>query len=331
MYRKELDFKLNSSDFPRAFMLYGDEDYQVEIYAKEILAKYGNDRLMLCFDEYDFNKAKTHLEQDSLFGDLNILHIKTDKKIPLKELKALFSLTLNSTLTYFVYELHDGDQKSIADHAKVFGDNFARFFAPSNEAEAVELLAKHAKKLGLNVTNNNLLSRIYNIQNQNLYLSAAELNKLAINHQILDDQTIANLIFSLNSISFEMLFAKILDCQNIQSDLAQFLEAQGYDETAFINALYRELSRLFKVYSVFRINPRAEFKEALGYNPPANVQKTLKSQANIFNNAMFLDIFMHLNSSDYELKKPNNKIDKRLFLFYSILKLQNIIAKHSKD
>lgn len=330
MYKDNLDFMLKSSDFPRAFMLYGDEDYQLEFYASTILSRYEGEVLKLSFDEYNFNQARTHLDQDSLFGDLNILHIKTDKKIPLKDLKSLVMLANSSSGAVFLYELHDGDQRSIADHAKVFGESFARFFAPKSITEAIALLSSHAKKIKLNIAPE-LLEKIFRIQNENIYLSAAELNKLAMMDENIDGAKIENIISSLSGVSFDTFFDDILRRKNIKNDLTSFFESNVIEEIGFINMLYKQFFRLFVVFSTLRYKPGAKISEILGYNAPSNVQNTLKSQASLFNMSMFLDIFSYLNTCDYELKRQNNKMDKELFLFHALLELQNIIAKHSKN
>lgn len=330
MYRQDLEFRLNSNDIANAFMLYGAEDYQIEFYAKEILSRFdGAELVSMCFDEYDYSKAKEHLEQNSLFGDINVLHIKTDKKIPLKELKTLVKLSSSSSI--FVYELHDDEQRSIAEHAKVFGENFARFFAPKDENEASNLLLKHAKKIGLAVPNPHLLARIWHIQNKNIYLSASELNRICTLEQGLNDEIINKLVSSLSPISFEDIFDGILSAQLVPKDLQNYFENSMENEIAFINDLYREFYKFFRLNTAWKYNPSAKIAEILGYNPPVHVQNKLRSQARIFNTQMFLEIFMHLNTCDYELKKPKNFIDKELFLLSGILKLQNIIAKHSKN
>lgn len=340
MYRKELDFKLNGKDFPRVFMLYGAEDYQVEHYAKEILAKFEGDLVKLSFDEYDFSKAKEHLEGDSLFGDMSILHIKTDKKLQLKELKSLISLALKGANSVFIYELHD-DDKSLKDQTAAFGksgnsDNFARFFAPNNQREVIEILKKHTKKLNLKVADDTVLVKIYNIHNQNIYLAAAELNRIASMYEMVNDELVNKLVSSLSGISFDNFFVTILMGKNelgknIKEAIMDFLKNSGLDEIKIVNALYKSFYRLFTLYSAWKINPSTNIKDILGYAPPAHVTSTLKAQANIFSTPMFLEIFIHLNTADFELKKAGNQSDKELFFIASLLELRNIIAKHSKN
>lgn len=328
MYKKDLDFILKGKDIPYFFMFYGDDSYQIELYAKEYLSRFNGDKLTLSFDEYDFNRAKSQIDQNSLFGDVSILHIKTDKKILLKELKALVSLANSSAI--FAYELHDGVQKNVAEQAKVFGANFARFFVPKNDSEASEILLNHAKKLGITNANPALLLRIYHIHNENVYLATSELNRIAISGLALNDELIAKLVSSLNAISFDTLFNTLLKSHDASAKIAQYFDANSIEESVFLAALYKSFYRLFIVHSGLKLKPNAKLQEFLGYALPAHVEAELKAQASRFSLPMFYDIFAHLNACDYELKKPKNFMDKELFLRSELLKLSSIIAKHSK-
>lgn len=331
MYKRDLDFMLKGKDLPYFFMFYGDDPYQVEFYTKQYLSHFSGDKLTLSFDEYDFNRAKSQIDQNSLFGDLSILHIKTDKKIPLKELKALVSLTNSSAI--FAYELHDGVQKNVAEQAKVFGDkNFARFFVPKSDNEASEILLNHAKKLGLAVPNPALLLRIYHIHNENVYLATSELNRIASIGASLNDELIAKLVSNLNALSFDTLFDTLLKSRDASAKIAQYFDANSTDETAFLNALYKSFHRLFLVHCGLKLKPGSSIASLLGLQRlPQNVEIELRAQASRFSLSMFYDIFAHLNACEYELKKPKNFMDKELFLRSELLKLSSIIAKHSKN
>ena len=51
MYKKDLDFILKGKDIPYFFMFYGDDSYQIELYAKEYLSRFNGDKLTLSFDD----------------------------------------------------------------------------------------------------------------------------------------------------------------------------------------------------------------------------------------------------------------------------------------
>ena len=66
-------------NFPNYFLFYGDYFF-LSIYETKIESQIQNTNIVkLYFDEWDFEKAKFHLSQNSLFGDKNTLIVKTDK------------------------------------------------------------------------------------------------------------------------------------------------------------------------------------------------------------------------------------------------------------
>ena len=42
MYKNELERLLQTPNFPNNFLLYGADEYQIELFAKEILARFEN-------------------------------------------------------------------------------------------------------------------------------------------------------------------------------------------------------------------------------------------------------------------------------------------------
>lgn len=327
MYRRELEGLLQSPKFPNTFLLFGADEYQIELFAKEILAKFeGLNLLSLYYDEYDFNLAKSHLCEPSLFGDEALLHIKSDKKIPSKELKILIEACKNGGA--FIYEFYEADTKITFDTQKAFGVNFARFFKPNSPDEAVTLLSRQAGKINLNITKNALFE-LYRIHNENLYLAASELNKLASLNEPINENTVRNLVFSLSSISFDDFFDKFINLKDIRQDFFSCADDGNFNEMLFINSLYRAFFRLFKLHSFIKINGKFDIKETLGYTPPPNIANELKKQCLSINLKTYKEIFMALNLMEFEIK-TNAKLDKTHFLLSSLISMQNLIHKNSK-
>ncbi|MBT0824546.1 hypothetical protein KJQ78_04625, partial [Campylobacter lari] len=101
MYKNQLQSLLNSNNFPNYFLLYGADNFQIELYTKFIKDKYSFDEsLRFYFEEYDFKQAYDYLSSASLFSERKLLEIKTQKKIPSKELKQLLQLCQNSQDNY---------------------------------------------------------------------------------------------------------------------------------------------------------------------------------------------------------------------------------------
>lgn len=329
MYKKDFISLLNSPNIPNFFLLYGAESYQVEFYTNELLSKFDKENMLsLYFDDYSFNLAISHLSEPSLFANSNLLHIKNDKKIPAKDAKELIAQCQNNPNNIFILELHEGDEKVLTDIKKQFGSNFVRFFPPSSASEVNQILSNHAKFLGLNIDNQSLLY-IYNLQNENLYLSASELNKLASIGIKFSLDEIKERVYALNGISFDTLFDKIINKQSINSDYFEFINDSSFNEIAILNMLFRAFHRLYLIHSSIKTSGKFDPKTVLGYTPPPQIINKLQSQAIAIKTEQYTQIFKFLNEIEFDLKCKNN-IDKECYLLSAILSLQDILSKNSK-
>ncbi|WP_236842957.1 DNA polymerase III subunit delta [Campylobacter lanienae] len=329
MYKRDFITLLNSANIPNFFLLYGAESYQVEFYAKEILNKFNKDNMLsLYYDDYDFNLAISHLSEPSLFANSNLLHIKNDKKIPSKDTKELITQCQNNPNNIFIFELHESDEKSISDLKKHFGSNFVRFFPPSTASEVNQILSNHAKILGLNIDSQSLLY-IYNLQNENLYLSASELNKLANIANKFNLEEIKERVYALNGIGFDALFDKIISKKSINSDYFEFINDSSFNEISLLNMLFRAFHRLYLIHSYIKTNGKFDPKIVLGYTPPPQILNKLESQAISIKIDQYTKIFKFLNEIEFDLKCKNN-IDKECYLLSALLNLQEILSQNSK-
>lgn len=221
MYRKELQILLSKDSIPNFFFLYGADNFQSELYAEFIKEKYKPDEtLKLFFEEYNFTRASDFLSAGSLFSEKKLLEIKTSKKIPTKDLKVLVELCKNNTDNFFLLELYDESSKQ-SDIEKIFSPHFVRFFKANGAKEGVELLSIKAKQLGVEITQNALFT-LFTSFDENLYLAASELNKFS--GLRVDEKTIEQYCYSLNTGSFESFFDKILKKQDFKSELEKILD-----------------------------------------------------------------------------------------------------------
>ncbi|WP_052799984.1 DNA polymerase III subunit delta [Campylobacter jejuni] len=319
MYRKELQILLSKDSIPNFFFLYGADNFQSELYAEFIKEKYKPDEtLKLFFEEYNFTRASDFLSAGSLFSEKKLLEIKTSKKIPTKDLKVLVDLCKNNTDNFFLLELYDESSKQ-SDIEKIFSPHFVRFFKANGAKEGVELLSIKAKQLRVEITQNALFT-LFTSFDENLYLAASELNKFS--GLRVDEKTIEQYCYSLNTGSFESFFDKILKKQDFKSELEKILD--NFNEIALINSLYNSFYRLFKIALYAKINGKIDFKELLGYTPPPQVGQNLSSQAFSLKIEQYKEIFTLLLKSEYELK-TNPKLVKKEFLISNLLKLARIL------
>ncbi|EAK1869969.1 hypothetical protein BFU09_00480 [Campylobacter coli] len=319
MYRKELQNLLSKNQIDNFFFLYGADNFQSELYADFIKEKYQADEILkLFFEEYSFTRASDFLSGGSLFSEKKLLEIKTSKKIPTKELKVLVELCKNNKDNFLLLELYDESSKQ-SDIEKIFSPHFVRFFKANGAKEGVELLSIKAKQLGVEITQNALFT-LFTSFDENLYLAASELNKFS--GLRVDEKTIEQYCYSLNTGSFESFFEKILKKQDFKSELEKILD--NFNEIALTNSLYNSFYRLFKIALYAKVNGKIDFKDLLGYTPPPQVGQNLSSQAFSLKIEQYKEIFTLLLKSEYELK-TNSKLVKKEFLISNLLKLARIL------
>ena len=319
MYRKDLERLLAGKYFPNFFALYGGESFQCELFANAIKSRFAADEtLSLYFEEYDYARASDFLGSASLFASKKLLELKCTKKPAKKELETLIKLCKKDENNFFLFELYDESAKQ-ADLEKVFENNFARFFAPSNAREGVELLKLRAKELEINATQNALYA-LYSNFDENLYLAAAELNKFAgLN---IDENTIEKYSFSLSVVGFDAFFDKLLRGQGVQDDLEKILD--NFNEIALINSLNSSFYRFFKIALYAKNYGNVDLKALLGYAPPPQVASKMTNAALSLKIPQYHQIFRLLLESEYELK-TNSKLVKKEFLIACLLSLAKIL------
>ncbi|KAA6225348.1 MULTISPECIES: DNA polymerase III subunit delta [unclassified Campylobacter] len=322
MYKKDLQGLLYKDDFPNFFALYGADNFQIELFTKFIKEKFKVDEsLKMYFEEYDFNRAVDFLSLGSLFSTTKLLELKLSKKPASKELNNLVELCKKNKDNFFILELYDENSKQ-NDLEKAFETNFVRFFKPNSPREAIELLELKAKDLNVNVTQNALFA-LYEIFDENLYLAASELAKFqGLN---LDENNVKTYCSSVNLGSFESFFDLLLKKADIRIELEKILD--NSNEIAFINSLYNEFYRLFKIALFAKINGRVDLKEILNYAPPPQVAKNLSTLAFSLKLEQYKEIFYILLKTEHSIKTKSNLIKKE-FLISQMLKLSRFLKAY---
>ncbi|TQR54614.1 DNA polymerase III subunit delta [Campylobacter troglodytis] len=319
MYRRDLERLLSGKYFPNFFALYGSESFQTELFANAIRLRFkAEEELRLYFEEYDFSRASNFLGSASLFASSKLLEIKCTKKPSQKELEALIKLCKKDDSNFFLLEFYEEPSRQ-SELEKIFENNFARFFAPSNAKEGVQLLELRAKELKINATQNALYALYANFD-ENLYLAAAELNKFK--ELNIDENTIEKYSFSLSVVGFDAFFDKLLNVGNIQDDLEKLLD--NFNEIALINSLHSSFYRLFKIALYAKSYGKADLKALLGYMPPPQIANKMINASLKLKITQFHQIFKLLLESEYELK-TNSKLVKKEFLIASLLVLAKIL------
>ena len=321
MYKRDFDQHLIKNSFSNALMFFGESHFFIDKYVNLLGDIEDASKLSLYHDEYNFNTAQAHLSQASLFGDTNLLIIKSEKKIPKTDLDKLIELCKKNPTNRFIYAYYGTDYKTSdkSFSAKDTGMS-VRFFTP-NHTEAINCLSEEAKSIELKI-DKYALNHLLQTQNNDLALGVSELEKLKLYDREITTKDIDMLVYGLAQVTLEQLIDRILLKQDFKKNLEQILQS-GEDEIKIIIALSNFVTQLYLFNIYIRVNGTPNSQEILGYTLPPFVlaQKatfSLKFKLLTYKNMMDL-----LLSAELKLKSSN--IDKEAILFSTLLKLQKII------
>ena len=325
MYKRELDNLLKDEKLPKSLLLYGEEFY-TSFYIKKILPMISSKENVLAyyFDEYDFNGAKNFISQPSLFGDINLLYIKYDKKIAKKELDALVELCHKTSSSYFYLEFV-GEDKVAKDLTKSFtkkkSADFVRFFKPTL-GEAINILSQRAKELMLDI-DTTAIRELLNIENENLSLCFKELEKLSLLDKKITTYDIREHIYGVGEIVLDDFIVKLLNKQDIKDEVEVILES-GSDEIRVLNAVTNYITMLLEFHLYIKANGTYDTKEILGFPLPPVLAKERAALSIKITPLQYELLLKELLNSEFLLKNEKN-IDKNSLLYATLIKLQSFL------
>jgi DNA polymerase-3 subunit delta len=322
MYKNEFDNLIRNKKLSNSFVFFGESAFLIDMYTKILTNIEDANIISYYHDEYDFNSAKAHLSQGSLFGDRNILIIKSEKKIPKKELDILCDLAAKNSENIFVYAYYGSDHKSY-NNAKSFAKTktmSVRFFHPK-EYEAQNILLQIAEQKGIKI-DKYTLSHLLKIDNGDIALAANELDKFRIFDREITTKDIDSLVYGLAEINLDDFITTILQKKDFKNDLKNILE-HGEDEIRIITTLTAYLTQLYMFNIYIRINGAPNALEILGYPAPKFVVEKKAAVAIKIKPQIYYKMHQLLLKSELEMKSAH--IDKSAILFSTLIKLQKII------
>ena len=331
MYQREFDQRLKQA-FPKAVLLYGDNDYlidyYIDLYKTKLDAK--ESMLTLYFDEWNFEQAKNYLSQTSLFGGTNLLVVKYDKKIPKKELDQLIVLANKNADNYFIMTFKANPKdlrgpqnlKSIqSSFTEKKGGIWVRFFEP-NIRDGIATLQQKAQKIGLNI-DHYALQHLMLLLNNNLALCSNELDKLAILGTNVTSKDIDRLVYSTAPLATEQLLIDLFNKKPITATITKLLDL-GENETDLLRSTQYFVNQIFLINAYIKIHGQPDFKEILGFNPPPQVKEQKQQLALRVKSTSLLKIFEHLLESEIVMKKAP-ATQKEVLLYSMLIKLQGYL------
>ena len=325
MYQREFDQKLKQS-FPKAVLLYGANeymiDYYIDLYKNKLDAK--ESMLTLYFDEWDFTQAKNYLSQTSLFGGINLLIVKNNKKIPKKELDILVQLVNKSSDNYFIYGFDETKnpakslQSSFTDKK---GGAWVRFFE-SNIRDGIAILQEKAQKIHLDI-DHYALQHLMLLLNNNLALCANELDKLAILDIKITSKDIDKLVYSTAPLATEQLLIRLFNKESIIETISKLLDL-GEDEASILRSTQYFVNQIFLFHAFIKLNGHVDSVAILGYKLPKPIEDQKAQLALRVKSTALLKIFEHLLESEITMKKAPST-QKEVLLYGALIKLQGYL------
>jgi DNA polymerase-3 subunit delta len=319
VYKNNLDKLLAQKYDISSILLYGESEFFIDYYSTLIESHFPNaDKISLYFEEYKFNTASEYLSQSSLFGDINLLVIKTDSKIPKKELDKLVDITLKNSNSYLIYKYLGTDFKTLTSSFSPKGCEHVRFFKP-NITESIGYLSQKAQSLSLQM-DSTLLKYLLDSQDLDVALALKELEKLALQSEPISINIIDKICFNLSSSDTNSVIYDILDKKDFKEHLFRLFD-DSEDEIRFLTTLTSFLVTLLEFSMYARLYGQVDSKDILGYKLPKFVEQKYSMYATRISISSFAKMIEFLQQRELYLKQ-NIKVDKSAFLYSTLSKLQ---------
>ncbi|HEY9189510.1 MAG TPA: DNA polymerase III subunit delta [Sulfurovum sp.] len=325
MYQREFDQKLKQT-LPKAVLLYGENDYltdhYIDLYIQRTDAK--ESMLTLYHDEWNFEQAKGFLSQTSLFGGINLVVVKHDKKIPKKELDILIELANKNEDNYFLYA-YAGASKDAKSMQSAFSEKkggvWVRFFEP-NIRDGIAMLQQKAQQIQLDI-DHYALQHLMLLLNNNLALCANELNKLAILGMKVTSKDIDRLVYSTAPLATEQLLIDLFSKKPITPTITKLLDL-GEDEASLLRSTQYFVNQIFLFHAYIKLHGHVDSAEILGYKLPKQIEEQKAQLALRVKSAALLKIFEHLLESEIHIKNAP-ATQKEVLLYSTLIKLQGYL------
>jgi len=322
MYKAEFDKNLQNNTISNSFVFFGESNFLIDLYAKKLTTIEDASVLNFYHDEYDFKTAKAHLSQASLFGGQNVLIIKTEKKVPKKDLDILIDYCEKNQDNIFVYAYYGSDHKTY-NNKKTFSKSktmAVRFFNP-NQGEAINIVQQVARDKKVDI-DGFTITHLLGIHNGDVALSCNEIEKFKVFNRVITTKDIDNLVFGLAQINIDDLIKKLLNKKDFKDELQNILE-HGEDEIRVITAILNHLTQLYMFNIYIRVNGAPNALEILGHPLPPQILKERSAMSLKFKPHTYYKLHTLLLESELKMKSSN--VDKGAILLSTLIRFGQLL------
>lgn len=320
MYKSELDKHIQNNSISNSFVLFGESSFLIDRYTQTLTNVQDASLLKFYHDEYNFNSAKAHLSQASLFGGQNILIIKSEKKIPKKDLDIFIDFCEKNSDNIFVYAYYGDDHKTYTNAFNKKNTMSVRFFHP-NQGEAIFAVSLAAKEKKVKIENYTI-AHLLSIHNGDVALACNEIDKLKIYDKEITTKDIDQLVFGLAQINIDDLIKKLLNKKDFKNELQNILE-HGEDEIRIVTAITAYLTQLYMFNIYIRVNGAPNALEILGYPAPKFVVEEKAGMSIKIKPHTYYKL--HELLLDSELKMKSSHVDKNAILLSTLIRVQKLL------
>lgn len=304
MYKKEFD---SLKELPNFLLFFGNSFY-LEMYENKILEKFKDDNILkFYYDEFDIEKAITHLNEPSLFGGRNVLIIKHNKALP--KIDKLLKYAKNSSFLFYFYY---GNKKIDA-----FKNSFVRFFEPSLK-EVIEYISELEKKYNIKISNE---AKLHLSKSVDAIFLKKEIEKLSNYSKEINLEDVKHLVFEYKEESFEDLFYLILSNKDFFNELNFFLEKNDFKRV--IPALIRYIKDLYMYNLYIKKTGFSSLEGLLGYKLPPHINKQRVELAIKFKEKEYFELLNFLLTKELEMRNSEKNKETIFWEVISYLKLFN--------
>jgi len=320
MYKSELDKHIQNRSVSNSFVFFGESSFLIDMYTKMLTNIEDANPLNFYHDEYDFNSAKAHLSQGSLFGGSSILTIKSEKKVPKKDLDILIDLCEKNPDNIFIYAYYGSDHKTYAKAFNKKSTMSVRFFHPK-DYEAQNIIANVAREKNVKI-DKYTISHLLNIHNVDVALSCNEIDKFRVYDREITTKDVESLVYGLSEVNLDDFIKKILHKKEFTNDLQNILE-HGEDEIRVVTAITAYLTQLYMFNVYIRVNGAPNALEILGYPAPKFVVDEKAALSIKFKPNQYSKLHELLLESELKMKSSN--VDKGAILLSTLIRVQKLI------
>jgi DNA polymerase-3 subunit delta len=324
VYQRDFEKRLQQSP-PKAVLLYGESPYIIERYIKYYIhSTQSQERyLSLYYEAYNFQQAKGFLSQSSLFGGVNLLIVKMDKKIPKKELDQLVASSVKNPNNYLLYH-YSGSDRDAKALQRSFQSNEAvwvRLFPPTLH-DGIAHLHQRAKALQIDIDHYTLQHLMLLLHND-LALCAKELEKLALLEQPVTSSDIDRITFSTTHLATDELLVDLFDKKPIVETMQRLLDSDQ-DPLSLLRALQYFIHQILLFHLYHALHDHIDSKAILGYRLPKQIEDQRKRVALALSQERILEISHYLLRSELRLKEASS-MEREAMIYTIFLHVQRSV------